>query len=54
MEECLDKKMLHVARTKINKDVIVLYMLAKKYKLDLLSLLALYEIYDKDVFLFFC
>ena len=53
MEECLDKKMLHVARTKINKDVIVLYMLAKKYKLDLLSLLALYEIYDKDVFLFF-
>ena len=28
-------------------------MLAKKYKLDLLSLLTLYEIYDKDVFLFF-
>lgn len=43
----------HIAKAKINRDVIVLYMIAKKYKLDLLSLLALYEIYDKDVFLFF-
>lgn len=51
--ESIDRKILHVARTKINKDVIVLYMLSKKYKIDLLSLLVLYEIYGKDTFLFF-
>ena len=51
--KCIEQKIYQIARTRINQDVIVLYMLAKKYKLDLLSLLTLYEIYDKDVFLFF-
>lgn len=43
----------HIARTSVNRDVIVLYMISKKYKLNLLSLITLYEIYGKDVFLFF-
>lgn len=48
-----EESFCHLARTKVNRDVIVLFMLAKKYKLDLLSLLALYEIYERDVFVFF-
>lgn len=48
--ECLRP---YIAKTKINRDVIVLYMLSKKYKIDLLSLIVLYEIFGKDVFLFF-
>lgn len=44
----------NIASVTINRDVVTLVMLSKKYNLDLLSLVALYEIFDKDVFLFFC
>ena len=43
------ESLCHLARAKVNRDVVVLFMLSQKYKLDLLSLLALYEIYDKDM-----
>lgn len=49
--EQLEQK--HIAHTQVTPDVIVLYMLSKKYKLNLLSLITLYEIYGKDLFLFF-
>lgn len=42
-----------IANTKLSRDVIALYMIADKYKLNFLSLLALYEIYERDVFVFF-
>lgn len=51
--ELIDTKLKQIAKTKVNADVVALYMLSKKYKLNLLSLLALYEIYGKDIFLFF-
>lgn len=49
-----DRKIVHVAEAEVNSDVIALYMLSKRYHLDLVSLLALYEVYGKDIFLFFC
>ena len=53
METGSIKKLKKVARALICRDVIALYMLAQKYKRSWLSLLSLYEIYGRDVFLFF-
>lgn len=49
----LESELKKIAKTRVNQDVIVLYMMSKKYKIDLLSLLILYEVYEKDIFLFF-
>lgn len=46
-------KYKHIAQTAVSTDTVALYMLAQKYKKNFLSLLALYEVYGKDVFLFF-
>ena len=42
-----------IATTQLTRDAIALYMIADKYKISFLSLLALYEIYERDVFIFF-
>lgn len=42
-----------IAKAKITKDVVAVYLISQKYKIDLLALLALYEVYGKDLFLFF-
>jgi len=41
------------ARFEVNKDTVALVYLAEIYRMDLMSLLLLYEKYDKDVFFFF-
>lgn len=43
----------NIASVTVNRDVITLLMISKKYNIDLLSMIALYEIFDRDVFLFF-
>lgn len=53
MEAGCVKKLKKVARALISRDIIALYLLAQKYKRSWLSLLTLYEIYGRDVFLFF-
>lgn len=42
-----------IASAQLTRDTVALYMIADKYKLNFLSLLALYEIYERDVFIFF-
>jgi hypothetical protein len=46
-------KFKSIATAELTADVVSLYMLAHKYKRNLMSLLALYELYGRDIFAFF-
>ena len=46
-------KIKRIASAQVTSDVVALYMLAARYKKSFLSFLALYELYGRDVFVFF-